>query len=131
MFEASEKLTAPLVAIIALQDQAQEVDLTDIIAMKNELRASNCQRSEEQANVNYSQLSPKLKHHVDLAKERGASSWLSVLLNTRGSSGMPYAYGMAGPLQTHLGCATAAKPSTLIMQWSATWGDFLQSAIMR
>ena len=37
------------------------------------------EHSEDQANVIYSQLTPQLKRCVDLAKERGASSWLSVL----------------------------------------------------
>ena len=43
------------------------------------IRASNRQHSEDQANVIYSQLTPQLKRCIDLAKERGASSWLSVL----------------------------------------------------
>ena len=78
-FQASVKLTAPLVAIISTQDQTNEIDTTDIINVKKELRASNRQYSEEQAKVIYSQLSPQMNRHVDLAKERGASSWLSVL----------------------------------------------------
>ena len=78
-FQASEKLTAPLVAIISSQDQTQGVDDAEISTMKKDLKASNRQRSEEEANIIYNQLMPQMKRQVDLAKERGASSWLSVL----------------------------------------------------
>ena len=78
-FHASVKLTAPLVTIIASQDQNIEIDLTDVITAKREIRVSNRQQSEEQAEAIYSQLTPQLKRSVDLAKECGASSWLSVL----------------------------------------------------
>ena len=70
---------APLVAVIATQDQTLEIDPNDIFAAKTEIRASNRQHSEDRANVIHSQLTPELKRCVDLAKERGASSWLSVL----------------------------------------------------
>ena len=39
-----------------------------------EIRASNCQHSEDKATVIYSQLTQQLKCCVDLSKERGASS---------------------------------------------------------
>ena len=78
-YQASEKMTMPLVEIILSQDQTKEVDATKIATLKKEVRDSNRQRSEQQANIVYSQLSPHLKRQVDLAKERGASSWLSVL----------------------------------------------------
>ena len=51
----------------------------DVLSTRKDIRASNRQHSEDQANVIYSQLTPQLKCYVDLAKERGASSWLSVL----------------------------------------------------
>ena len=70
------KLTAPLVATIISQDQTCEIDPNDIFIMKKEIRASNRQHREVQANVIYSQLTPQLKRCVDLAKERGASSVL-------------------------------------------------------
>ena len=77
-FHASVKLTAPLVTIITSQDQNMEID-TDVITAKREIRVSNRQQSEDQAEAIYSQPTPQLKRSVDLAKERGASSWLSVL----------------------------------------------------
>ena len=79
MLQASVKLTAPLVAIIATQDQTRDVNPDDILSARKEIRVSNRQHSEDQANAIYSQLTPQLKRCVDLAKERGASSWLSVL----------------------------------------------------
>ena len=78
-YQASVKLTAPLVSIIVSQDQSNEVDPSVIIVAKKEVKTSNRQYSEEQANAIYGQLSPQQKRCVDLAKERGASSWLSVL----------------------------------------------------
>ena len=73
------ELTAPLVATIVSQDQTCEINPNDIFITKKKIRAFNRQHSEDQANVIYSQLMPQLKHCVELAKERGASSWLSVL----------------------------------------------------
>ena len=78
-FQASVKLTAPLVAVIASQDQTLEIDPNYIFVAETEIRASNRQHSEDRANVIYSQLAPEMKSCVDLTKERGASSWLSVL----------------------------------------------------
>ena len=77
--QASMKLTAPLVAIIVSQDQTCQIDPNDIFIAKKKIRTSNRQHSEDQANVIYSQLTLQLKCCVDLAKECGASSWLSVL----------------------------------------------------
>ena len=50
-----------------------------IFIAKKETRTSNRQHSEDQSNVIYGQLTLQLKHCVDLAKECGASFWLSVL----------------------------------------------------
>ena len=60
------KLTAPLVAVIVSQDQTCEIDPNDIYIVKKEIRASNRQHSEDQANVIYSQLTLQLKRCVDL-----------------------------------------------------------------
>ena len=78
-FQASEKMTSPLVNIILSQDQNKDVDDSEIDTLKKEIRKGNHQRSVEQANNAYCHLSPQLKRQVDLAKEHGASSWLSVL----------------------------------------------------
>ena len=60
-YQASVKLTAPLVSIIVSQDQSNEVDPSIIIAAKKEIKTSNHQYSEEQANAIYDQLSPQQK----------------------------------------------------------------------
>ena len=78
-FEASVRLTTPLVAAIATQDQDQTVDILKVIEVKASLRQSNRDYQKLQAESTYNQLSSQLKRCVDLAKERGASSWLSVL----------------------------------------------------
>ena len=78
-FEASVRLTTPLVAAIATQDQDQTVDILKVIEVKASLRQSNRDYQKLQAESTYNQLSSQLKRYVDLAKERGASSWLSVL----------------------------------------------------
>jgi len=39
----------------------------------------NRQRQDEQAQIVYDQLTPELKRCADLSKEKGSSSWLSVL----------------------------------------------------
>ena len=61
------------------QDQTLEIDPNDIFVAKTEIRASNRRHSEDRANAIYSQLTPEMKRCVDLTKERGSSSWLSVL----------------------------------------------------
>ena len=73
------RLTTPLVAAIATQDQDQTVDIFKVIEVKASLRQSNREYQKLQAESTYNQLSSQLKRCVDLAKERGASSWLSVL----------------------------------------------------
>ena len=73
------KLTTPLIAVIATQDQTLKIEPNDIFVAKSKIRASNRQHSEDRANVIYSQLTPDMKRCVDLSKERGCSSWLSVL----------------------------------------------------
>ena len=99
-FQASMKLTAPLVATIVSQDQTCEInpDPDYIYIRKKEIRAFNRQYSEDQANVIYSQLTPQLKRCVDLARERGASSWLSVLENVEHCGGEPE---QAATMATH------------------------------
>ena len=134
-FQASEKVTAPLVAIISSQDQTQEVDDAEINTVKKDLRASNRQRSEEEANIIYSQLTPQMKRQIDLAKERGASSWLSVLpLSDQGfhlhkgefGDALCLRYGWTLPNTQNL--SNCGKVFSWIMPWSATWVDILRSA---
>ena len=137
-FQASEKLTAPLVAIVSSQDQIREIDQADIITMKKDLKTSNRQRNEEESNIIYRQLMLQMKRQVELAKERGhrpgsqcCLSWNRVSFYTKESSEMPYAYVTAGLFRIHQTSTTVAKLFPQIMPWCVTWVDFLQSTKMR
>ena len=66
-------------ALIVAQEANQVVDPDVIATIKKNIRESNRLRHVQQASNIYDQLSPQLKHCVDLAKEKGSSSWLSVL----------------------------------------------------
>ena len=77
--EASIRLTSPLVATIATQDQDRLVDISEVLEAKASIRRSNREHQVQQAESVHGHLSPQLKRHVELAMEKGASSWLSVL----------------------------------------------------
>ena len=78
-FEASTRLISPLVATIATQDQDRLVDISEVLEAKASIRQSNREHQAQQAKSVHGDLSPQLKRHVELAMEKGASSWLSVL----------------------------------------------------
>ena len=77
VFVASVRLTSPLVAIVATQDQDQSVDILEVMEIKASIRQTNREHQAQQAVTIYDHLFEK--RLVDLAKEKGASSWLSVL----------------------------------------------------
>ena len=79
MFEASVRLTTPLIAAIATQDQDQLIDTSEVMEIKSSIRKSNRDHQKHLAESVYDCLSPQLKRFVDLAREKGTSSWLSVL----------------------------------------------------
>ena len=78
-FQASQRLTAPLAALIITQqiDETTDPDLTH--SLKNSIQSKNRQRQDQQAKDIYAQLTPQLKRCVDLAAEKGSSSWLTAL----------------------------------------------------
>ena len=91
------------------------------------IRQSDHEHREHQFTSVYDHLFPQLKRYFDLAKEKGkekgASSWLSVLpchwmimafLSTRALSGMQYACTMAGIRQIPLPNATVAPSHAMI-----------------
>ena len=78
-FQSSEHITAPLVALITSQDVGESIDPVTTSTIKKEIKKRNHQRQDEQAHIVYDQLAPDLKRCVDLSKEKGSSSWLSVL----------------------------------------------------
>ena len=72
-------MTAPLVALIVSQEINQTIDPESVSTIKKNIRSSNRLRHIQQASNVYDQLTPELKRCVDLAKEKGSSSWLAVL----------------------------------------------------
>ena len=78
-FLASQRLTAPLAALIITQETNQAVDSSLTQRLKSTIRSENRQRHDQLALNIYDQLIPQQKRCVDLAKARGSSSWLFVL----------------------------------------------------
>ena len=78
-FHSSERITAPLVALIVSQDATESADPNTTSTLKKEVKKRNHQRQDERARTVYDQLTSELKRCVDLSKEKGSSSWLSVL----------------------------------------------------
>ena len=78
-YQASELLTKPLVSLIVSQETSKSVDPATITASKKVVRDMNRTRQAQQACTVKDQLHDNLKHHAELASEKGASSWLSVL----------------------------------------------------
>ena len=74
-FQSSKHITAPLVALIISQDLEKTPDYDTISTIKK----GNRQLQDEKTRTVYDQLTPELKQCVDLSKEKGSSSWLSVL----------------------------------------------------
>ena len=66
-FQVSERLTAPLAALIVAQSPEQAVDQTEITAIKK-IRKTNRHRQEDQAKEIHKHLNPKLRRSIDLAK---------------------------------------------------------------
>lgn len=78
-FDASVNITSPLVTDITAQDMNKTLDIFKVSEIKASVRQSNRTFQKQHAEAVYDLLSPQFKRCVDLAKEKGASSWLSVL----------------------------------------------------
>ena len=78
-YHASKLLTNPLVSLIVSQEASESVDPDTIVAIKKDVINLNRLRQAQQANNVKDQLPESLKRQADLASEKGASSWLSVL----------------------------------------------------
>ena len=61
------------------RSESNTVDICSVIKIKASIRQSNQKHWLLQCRNVYDHLSPQLKCYVDLTKEKGASSWLSVL----------------------------------------------------
>ena len=55
------------------------VDPNTTSTIKKDVKKRNRQKQDEQAHIVHDQLTPQLKQCMDLSKEKGSSSWLSVL----------------------------------------------------
>ena len=79
-FCASKKITRPLKDHILLQqhDYSYEV-FTEQMLAKAEVRKQNRDRIDERANLLQQAAAPSLQRIIDLAQEKGASSWLTTL----------------------------------------------------
>ena len=78
-FQSSVQLTTPLVNFMFTQDQTSLVEGINIAQLKKDLKSFNRHLSKENTKLMHNQLPPEMKRLVDLAKEWGVSSWLSVL----------------------------------------------------
>ena len=80
-YEASKLITRLLVSLIVSQEANSDVDvdLVTIEATEKDVRTMNRTRHAQQASNIKDQLPEDLKHHAEMASEKGASSWLAVL----------------------------------------------------
>ena len=77
-FLASQRLTAPLAALIVTQEVDQIVSPDMCHNLKSSIRKENRLRQDQLAEDIHAQLSPQLKR-VELASTKGSSSWLTAL----------------------------------------------------
>ena len=78
-FEASKRITAPLVALIVAQTPHQAVQRDELQKEKNCIKKRRRELQEQHAQDIQGQLNPQLQRSAELARERGASAWLTVL----------------------------------------------------
>ena len=131
VFNASLQLTSPLVSTIASQDQNQRVDIGRVMEIKASIRQSNQKYWLQKSRNVCDQLSPQLKHYVDLTKEKvplhGSPYFLWMIIVfpfTRVHLVMQYAFVMAGNCQILLPNVTVALPFLLIMPMICPMGGF-------
>ena len=73
-------VTSALVSHILEQNREYEYDvITDQLQSKVTIKNQNKEMSSKEADALYSQLPVQLQKAVDLAKEKGASTWLTAL----------------------------------------------------
>ena len=77
-YECSDLITAPLVKLITSNADFSQDTWDEMTQAKLELKKCRNQLGDDAARVQ-SELNAPLKRSVDLAKEKGASSWLTAL----------------------------------------------------
>ena len=78
-YEASVNITAPLAALIVEQEGYLGDSASLQIAARSATRRSRRVAQERDAAALFDRLGPLMQHSVELAKEKGASSWLETL----------------------------------------------------
>ena len=78
-FWNSLKLTSPLVALIKSQDVNATADCSITTEFCREIHQFNRTQQAYAAKLLYSEFSPNLQHCVEIAVEKGSSSWLSAI----------------------------------------------------
>ena len=78
-FEASKRITAPLVALIVAQTLNQAVQRNQLLKEKNCIKKRRRELQEQHAQDIHGELNPQLQHSVELAQEKVSSAWLTVL----------------------------------------------------
>ena len=99
-FSTSEKVTAPLVTD---REPCYNVDYEKLKEIKAKIRSDKAQNQTSRLTDLKKDLSPSLKRALDLAEEKGASTWLTVLPIEE--------YGFARPF-----CPSAMRGTFLISQ---------------
>ena len=123
-FKSSCRITAPLAALIIQQEQCHNVAVEAVQKEKSATKFEK-QASQKQALVEIEANCPaSMKRCVELASEKGASNWLSVLPVeehvfhlSKGDFVMLYACAMVGCYQIYLQNVSVDLLSTLTMQW--------------
>ena len=127
-FEASVKITAPIVALITLQDIDVPTATQLTKSVKSTVHKDKLDRLGRQANNIYDQLSAPQHHLMDCSRERGASSLVTASTSmvsscTRVPSETLSACGMVGSRQTCHFNVHVVIPFQSTMLWSATKVD--------
>ena len=103
-YKTSRKITRPLVELVLQQSQSLPPETyLEQREQKSQVRASNRQAEEAAISNVVPNLPSTLKKAVEISREKGASSWLTVLPSrntgfhcTSETSGTPFAFAMAG-----------------------------------
>jgi len=76
----SVKVTTPLVSILTHKSSISVLEAYDtMLVIKKDVHHSNCKAVSDKFDDTYKQLTNCLKKCVNIAREKGASSWLSAL----------------------------------------------------
>ena len=77
-FNSSKQLTSPLVALIISQEDKLPSAVATLSETRKSIHSENRKLQNANADCIYDKLSAKQQRLVDLSREKGASSWLSV-----------------------------------------------------